>query len=171
MAQINNRDFSEAQLRGVFRVLDGGGTRADVRAFVTRSQGRGVSNDTIKALREAHRRLRRSQGYLVGQRGPRNLLDPQTGRLRRVKDLPRSRTLPPSRRPSPPRQVRASVTVEYTKHDSRGRPIGRAVGTFSVGPDDPSLREQLEGATPDEETLIPGVPSGSRKPVILAVRF
>lgn len=170
MADINNRRFSDPQLRGVFRILDGGGTRNDVRAFVRRSQGRGVSNDTIRALRDTHRQLRRSQGYLVGERGKRDLIDPETGRLRRVRDLPRARTLPPSRRPLPPRQVRASVSVEYTKYDSAGRPVGTAIGSFTVGPDEPSLADQITDASMDSETVTPGGPPLSGRKV-LGVRF
>lgn len=169
-ADVNNRRFGDQELRAVFRILDGGGTRAEVRAFVQRSQGRGVSNATIAALRETHRQLRRSQGYLVGQRGQRNLIDPNTGRLRRVRDLPRARTLPPSRRPLPPPGVRASVSVEYTKYDSAGRPVGRAFGSFTVGPDEPSLSEQITDASMDEETVTPGAPaSGGLR--VLGVRF
>ena len=168
MAEINNRRFSRNQLAGIFRELDAGGTRADVRAYIKRSQGRGVSNDTIRALRETHRQLRRSQGYLVGQRGRRNLIDPQTGRLRLLKDFPH--TLPPSRRPQPPPGLRVKVSVEYTKRDANGRELGRAVGSFTVGPDEPSLDEQISAAEEGvEETLITG-PGGGKGRSILGVR-
>lgn len=114
MADINGRDFSQADLRAIFRTLDDGGTRTDVRATVRRQQGRGVSNDTIRALRESHRRLRRSQGYNVKVGGVRRLRD-DNGDLRRVNQLPPRQRLSQSRRPRPPNLPGVNTVYEINR--------------------------------------------------------
>ena len=75
MARVNGREFSTGELRDIFRTLDTGGDRPAVRQRVRSLQGRGVSNDTIRGLRELHRQVRRSQGYNVKVGGVRNLRD------------------------------------------------------------------------------------------------
>ena len=148
MAEVNRRRFSENQLAGVFRILDSGGTRDDVRAYVKRAQnGRGVSNDTIKALRESHRQLRRSQGYNVKVGGTRNLRD-ASGNLKRLNTLPPRQRIASSRRPRPPviPGVRMEVTVMYeTRHQGRLTGV-YAVDVFEVGDDAPSLAAQIAEA-------------------------
>ena len=173
-ATVNNRRFSQPQLAAIFRVLDTGGTRADVRATVRRLQdGRGVSNDTIKALRELHRRLRRSQGYNVKVGGTRNLIDPETGQLRSLRRLPARRRIAVSRRPRPPviEGIRTRVTVEHIVRDSRGRPIGRQVNVFTINEDEP-VQEQVARAAMDtvEGTFVPGVVRDNRGLRVLQVR-
>lgn len=168
--RIGKREFDVGDLRAVFRTLDGGGTRDDVRRVVKlRQEGRGVSNDTIKGLRELHRRLRRSQGYNVKVGGTRNLIDPNTGQLRRLDRLPARKKVAPSRRPSPPKieGARTRVTVERPVVDSRGRPIGSRVDVFRA--DDFQIGELGADTTDVEGTFYPGAPR-SRRPVILQVR-
>lgn len=118
MAQINNRQFTQSTLRTIFRSLDSGGTRQDVRAIIRREQGRGVSNDTIRALRETHRQLRRSQGYNVKVGGTRNLRD-ENGELRRISQLPARQRVAQSRRPRPPRLPGINTVYEVNRGGER----------------------------------------------------
>ena len=118
MAEINNRQFDQSTLRAIFRSLDSRGTRADVRAIIRREQGRGVSNDTIKALRETHRQLRRSQGYNVKVGGTRNLRD-ENGQLRRISQLPARQRVAQSRRPRPPNLPGISTVYEVNRGGER----------------------------------------------------
>lgn len=171
MAEVNNREFGREVLRAVFRTLDGGGTRDDVRRVVKLQQGRGVSNDTIRALRELHRRLRRSQGYNVKVGGKRDLIDPNTGQLRRLSKLPARKKVAPSRKPAPPRIEGVRVTAEYVAVDNRGRPTGRKVGVFRVTEGGPSLAEQVSRASvEDTGTFVPGPVGAVRSTRILQVR-
>ena len=143
---INNREFSQGDLDIIFDELDKRGTRQDVRRIVRRQQGRGVSNDTIRAIRKVHKEVRRSMGYNVKDHGPRDLVDPTTNRLRRLRDLPARRRISPSRRPAPPRVPGLTFQVQGTFLNADGDP---RVGNFLVGPDDlslPSLEAQIAEA-------------------------
>ena len=166
MAEINNRQFTQSTLRSIFRSLDSGGTRQDVRAIIRREQGRGVSNDTIRALRETHRQLRRSQGYNVKVGGTRNLRD-ESGQLRRVSQLPARRRIAQSRRPRPPNLPGLRTVLEVNRGGER------AVVSITSGPDVPSLRtlgaEALEalGRDSPKGATEPGGPPGV---TVLAVR-
>ena len=174
-AIVNGREFSEPLLRAVFRTLDSGGTRADVRRVVRQSQNRGVSNDTIRVLRELHRRLRRSQGYNVKVGGVRNLIDPETGQLRRLAALPPRRKIAASRRPQPPRigDIRTRVTIEYIDRDSRGRPKGTRINVFTINEGE-SVQEQARRAAletgPGTSVGAVGVPPSNMGIRVLQVR-
>jgi len=156
---INNREFGESTIRRVFRALDTGGTRADVRRVVREEQNRGVSNDTIRALRQAHKQVRRSMGYNVQDHGPRNLRDPETGKLRLLESLPARRKLRPSRRPRPPEieGLRFQVQASFRDNDGADR-----VANFVVEEGGPSLRSQVTEAM---EKLALGSPATGSTPV------
>lgn len=150
MAEISGREFSQEELVVIFRTLDTGGTRADVRADVRRLQGRGVSNEVIRKLRDVHRTLRRSQGFNVKQGGTRNLRNPD-GSFKRWSQLRSSERLPLRARPvRVPTVVTTRRTVEYGLFDSRGRMVGTRIRVFTVGPDTLSLAEQVAEAKQNE---------------------
>jgi len=143
MAEVNGRRFTQGELQVVFRTLDTGGKRDDVREAVKRLQGKGVANETIRQLRDIHRTLRRSEGWDVKQGGTRGYLSDDQGRLKRP---PPSRRLSPSARPAGPQQVSRNVTATYNVRDSRGNIIGQRVGVFHVGPNTPSLATMVAEA-------------------------
>lgn len=147
MAAINNREFTQGQLNLVFSVLDRGGKRDDVRRLVRQFSNKGVSNETIRQLRNVHRLLRRSQGYDVKQGGTRGWLTDRNGNLLPpARQYLKGRFLSPAARPAGPQQVSRDVTVEYTAYDG-GRPVGTKVAVFRVGPDTAPLSEQVAQAS------------------------
>jgi len=159
MADIGGRRYTQRQLERLFRTLDAGGTRDDVRRQVRRLQRRGISNDALRQLRLAHKAVRRSQGYNVKDGGVRRLVD-ETGELRPLRSLSPNQRLSLSRRPLPPSNLPAKVTVAFPVRRD-GRNTGRRrVAVFDVGPDAPSLEAQLAEAAED---MGHGSPAGIRR--------
>lgn len=143
--------FTESELRDLFRTLDGGGTRTQMRARVQALQGRGVSNDLLRDVRHLHRQVRRSQGYNVAQGGTRRLRDAQTGDLKRLIDLPARQKLTPLARPAPPKLegLRTTVTVRHQLRINGVLTDMQAVTKFELGPGAPSLAAQVAEASED----------------------
>lgn len=148
MAKVAGRDFSEPELARLFRLLDTGGTRPQVREEIRQLQGRGASNEVLRKLRDVHRTTRRSQGYRVAQGGTRNLRDPETGRLRQLRDLPARKVIPAFNRPAPPANLPADVTVVFDLRDAQGRRTGsQQIASFRVGPGQAPLTDQVRLAS------------------------
>ena len=145
---INGRSFTHAQLQGIFRHLDADATRASIRRLVTEQQGRGISNETVAALRKAHRQLRRSQGYAIGPRAKANLRETPSAPRVRLVDFDSRRRIPAQRRPAPPRIEGLSerVIARYEILDNGRRTGVTEVREFTVGSDRPSLGDQVAEA-------------------------
>lgn len=159
MAAINNREFTQGQLEMVFSILDTGGTRAQVRAYLRRSTGRGASNETIRKLRDVHRQFRRSQGFDVKQGGTRGWLTDSRGSLiAPSRENLGKRFLSPSARPAPPLQAAVEAVFRYRTYDAAGRFIGVRYAAFEGGPDMPPILEQVRRAMASGDEY--GSPSG-----------
>ena len=152
-ATINGRQLGDALLRTLFHELDAGATRQRIRTIVREAQGRGVSNETVAALRKAHVQYRRSQGYAITARTRTKLRATPDSPLTPVSQLSTRigaevRRLSPSRRPNAPRieGVRQTEIVQFeTRID--GVPTGESeIRQFETGPGQPSLEEQLREA-------------------------
>ncbi|WP_420431352.1 hypothetical protein [Candidatus Poriferisocius sp.] len=146
MARIGNRQFTTRELGSIFDALDRGATRQDVRGLVTRLQGRGIGNDSIRDVRSTYVRLRRAQGFDKHVRG------------RSV--LPARESLPVSARPRPPviPGIDLRVTLPFDTI------YGARVGVFPVNESAPSLTQQLAEASDKQygSPIAPnrGVPTG-----------
>ena len=163
-ATINGRQLGDALLRDLFHRLDAGQTRQQIRAHVKSVQGKGISNETIAALRKTHVRYRRSQGYAITERSRTKLRAAPDAPLTPVSQLPSRidaegpRRLAPSRRPNAPR-IEGVGQVEVVQFDKvrGGRRTGRSeIRQFRTGEEAPSLEQQVAEAS--EEAGFDSVP-------------
>ena len=145
---INGRSFTHAQLRAIFHHLDADATRASIRRLVSTQQGRGISNETVAALRKAHRQLRRSQGYAIGPRAKANLRETPSAPLVRLMDFDSRLILPATRRPEPPRieGLKERVVVRYEILDNGRRTGVTELHEFTVDSDRSDLGDQVAKA-------------------------
>ena len=153
-ATINGRELGDDLLRDLFHRLDAGQTRAQIRAAVKSAQGRGISNETIAALRKTHVQLRRSQGYGITKYSRTKLRSSPDAPLTPVSRLKTRITgegpvrLSPSRRPKAPR-IEGVGQIEIVQFEKRfdGRPAGVSeVRQFHTGLDRKPLEEQITEA-------------------------
>ena len=126
MARIGSRRYTTRELGTVFRALDAGATRSDVRDIIRTLQGRGIGNDAIRDLRATYVQLRRSDGFDRRIRGGRRTLPPP-------------QSLPVGVRPSPP--VIPGVDIRTTQPFTTAQ--GVRVGVFTVNDLEASLAEQI----------------------------
>lgn len=167
MAEVNGREFSTGLLRSVFHLLDAGGTRASVRSLIRDAQGKGVSNETVAALRDVHLRLRRSQGYALTPRQRRNIRETPSSPAKRLKDLTRFERLSKSRIPEPPRikGVTYRQAVEYNLPQG-----GKEIRVFDVGDGRPPVADQVAEAQDRDGygSVVGGVEIGGRGYAVVA---
>ena len=166
-ATINGRELGNALLRDLMAALDAGATRQQLRAHVKRVQGRGISNETIAALRKTHVQLRRSQGYAITERSRTKLRATPRSPLPPVETLRRTITgegplyISPSRRPLPPRieGVGQVEVVRFRKRDS-----GKSeVRQFRTGEGRAPLKEQVQRAAEDDAYETKELPALGRR--------
>jgi len=154
--EINGRQFSDQLLAELFRHIDAGAARPQLRRLVTDAQGRGVSNATLAAVRAAHLRLRRTQGYALRPHQRVALRETPDSPLPKLRQLPRGAAeigrsklppqLSPGRRPAPPSELNTRLAVEFSQVDNEGRVIAHRIEVFDVGPGHAPLGEQVRDA-------------------------